>query len=132
MDSVSDNLQQLSSTQGVKPDSIRLNQPYGRYLILLVISVVCVEGFLGYNYLKKKGMLSEDSQTRALNQSIESDNGAPIQTVRSSPTLTPSPTPIQLKAGKETYRVSQGSHAGPTISQIDFDPLDVKKGEKLT
>lgn len=48
-----------------------------------------------------------------------------------SPKPTPTPTPIQLIQGKETYSVSQGKHAGPNISQVVFDPLDVKKGETL-
>lgn len=44
----------------------------------------------------------------------------------------PTPTPIQLIQGKETYAVRQGTHDGPDISQVIFDPLDVHKGEKLT
>lgn len=45
---------------------------------------------------------------------------------------TPTPTPIILIQGKETYSVSQSAHKGPTISQVVFDPLDVRKGQTLT
>lgn len=49
-----------------------------------------------------------------------------------SPKPTPTPTPIVLPPGKETYSVSQGPHTGPTIMRVTFDPLDVRKGKKLT
>ncbi len=48
----------------------------------------------------------------------------------------PTPTPIRLKPDngtKGTFAIGQAkNHAGPTISQVIFDPLDVKKGQKLT
>lgn len=47
----------------------------------------------------------------------------------------PTPTPIQLRPDdgvKGTYNVSQGKHAGPTVTKIVFDPLDAKKGQPLT
>lgn len=49
-----------------------------------------------------------------------------------TPTRTPTPTPIKLPPGKGIYAVSQGKHDGPTISQVSFDPLDVRNGQTLT
>ena len=45
---------------------------------------------------------------------------------------TPTPSPIPLPPGKGVYHVSQGQHQGPTISRVNFDPLDVRSGQKLT
>lgn len=58
-------------------------------------------------------------------------NGAKMRATP-SPSPTPTPTPIQLMKGKETYTVSQGAHKGPSISQVVFDPLDVRKGKTLS
>ncbi|MCG2789885.1 MAG: hypothetical protein L6405_08085 [Actinomycetia bacterium] len=54
------------------------------------------------------------------------------QTAEQQPTPTPTPSPISLPPGKGTYNVSQGKHQGPSISQVSFDPLDVRSGQKLT
>jgi hypothetical protein len=50
------------------------------------------------------------------------------------PAPPPTPTPTQLLPDdgvKGTYNVGQGKHDGPTVSQIIFNPLDVKKGQQL-
>lgn len=49
-----------------------------------------------------------------------------------SPTISSTPTPITLKAGPETYHISQSSHQGPSIAAVTFDPLDVKRHGLLT
>lgn len=50
------------------------------------------------------------------------------------PTSTPipTPTPIQLHEGIGEYTVSHGETNGPTIVNIIFDPLDVRKDQLLT
>lgn len=58
----------------------------------------------------------------------------PKATAKPVATPTPKPTPAPLKPDnglKGTYQVGMGSHDGPTVSQVVFDPLDVKKGQTL-
>ncbi len=43
--------------------------------------------------------------------------------------VTPTPTPTALKAGKETYTISQsGDTKGPRITRLELDPLEPKQG----
>lgn len=44
----------------------------------------------------------------------------------------PSPSIIPLSPGVGVYNISQGKHAGPTIRQVIFDPLDAKQDQTLT
>lgn len=56
----------------------------------------------------------------------------PNATVAPKPTVKPTPIPLKPDNGtKGTYQVGMGAHDGPTITQVIFDPLDVKKGETL-
>lgn len=50
------------------------------------------------------------------------------------PTSTPipTPTPIQLHEGIGEYTVSHGETNGPSIINVIFDPLDVRKDQLLT
>lgn len=49
-----------------------------------------------------------------------------------SPTPTLTPTPIPLATGTGTYQVSQSAHAGPSVTEVEFSPLDARKGELLS
>lgn len=56
----------------------------------------------------------------------------PTPTVsRATPKPTAIPTPIPLTSGLGDYNVSHAKSAGPSISRVIFDPLDVSKGENL-
>jgi hypothetical protein len=46
-------------------------------------------------------------------------------------TPTPTPTPIQLHTGIGNYSVSHGITNGPIMSEVVFNPLDVRKGEEF-
>lgn len=48
------------------------------------------------------------------------------------PTPRPTPTPIRLHEGIGDYTVSHGETNGPTIANVIFNPLDVRKGQQLT
>jgi hypothetical protein len=43
----------------------------------------------------------------------------------------PKPTPIPLTSGAGVYTIGQGKHTGPDITEVVFDPLDVRKGQDL-
>lgn len=69
-----------------------------------------------------------------LNKVVLTNTTAPKASVKPTVAPTPKPTPAPLKPDnglKGTYQVGMGSHDGPTVSQVIFDPLDVKKGQTL-
>lgn len=58
----------------------------------------------------------------------------PTQFATPAPISTPTPTPIKLRPDngtQGTYSVGMAKYAGPTVTQIIFDPLDVQKGQTL-
>lgn len=90
--------------------------------VILVSILIGVAGWLGYRYYKV-----QTPQKKEI--AITTPTTAP-----QNPTPTPSPIVLKPDDGvKGNYSVSQGSqYKGPTISHVTFDPLDVKKGQKLT
>lgn len=58
--------------------------------------------------------------------------GNPKHVAKKIASPTPSPTPIQLHKGIGNYTVSHGETNGPSITNVIFDPLDVKKDQLLT
>lgn len=85
-----------------------------RVQIILLIVLLGFAGTLGYRVFQMRHKTSP-----------------PPSPIPSLP-VNPTPTPIQLISGKETYSVSQSAHNGPTISLVVFDPLDVHKSQQLT
>lgn len=52
---------------------------------------------------------------------------------KSSPLPTRSPYPLVPDDGTAgTFKISQGSHSGPTFTDLRIDPLDAKVGDKVT
>ncbi len=51
----------------------------------------------------------------------------------SSPEPTRSPYPVLPDAGTAgTFKISQGTHTGPTFTDLMIDPLDAKVGDQMT
>ncbi len=85
--------------------------------IVLLLAASCVTAFCIYRQRTDKNSLS---------QAITYGKGTP------SPTPKPTPIPLFPDSGtKGTYKVSQGKHSGPTITQIIFDPLVAQKDQIL-
>lgn len=95
------------------------------YLFSLIgVVVLAAFGYLGYKYY---------ISTVPNAQKVATDE-APVSTPKVPVKPTPTPKPIVLKPDdgtKGTYIVSQPNGSSPLIKQVVFDPLNVKKGEKL-
>jgi hypothetical protein len=94
-------------------------------LPILVIILIAVAGKVYYVY--------KSMQPQGITESHQS---RPELTAK-NPTATPQPirTPIPLypdNGTKGTYNISQGTHNGPTFSQVIFDPLNAQKGQTFT
>lgn len=95
------------------------------YLILILVILIIIVTVLQF-------MLLQASRKNAGTFIEVSHVSSPPPIPKTTPTPSSSPTPISLPQGKGVYSVSQGKHQGPSISQVTFDPLDVRKGQKLT
>jgi len=98
-------------------------------LFLLIALIV----FIILKYFRAKIITTEKPVEQTAEQTAENFSQAepPTPTPTPTPTLKPSPKPIPLPPGKGVYNVSQGQHQGPSISQVSFDPLDVRSGQEL-
>lgn len=96
--------------------------------------MLVVVGIAGY-FVWKSSITTPISETENIDRSVE--NTPKTSTTTQNPaTIAPTPkgTPVPLKPDngvKGTYQLSMGTHTGPTITQVVFDPLDVKKGQNL-
>lgn len=106
-------------------------------IILLFLAVVLAGAF----YLVFKSMPTTPPPTD-VDTNVATDSNrvvitktlTPKATAKPVAASTPKPTPAPLKPDnglKGTYQVGMGSHDGPTVSQVVFDPLDAKKGQTL-
>ena len=88
-------------------------------LFVTLLVVASIAGYLGYKYFE----VIRDQI--AYKQKADLDSNLPTV----SPT--PSPTPIILAPGIGDYTVSHPKGIGPRITNVSFNPLDIKKGDTI-
>ncbi len=102
-------------------------------VILLFIAVVLGASFyFVWKSITPPASVDTTNQTADLPKDIKVTDITKSATAK--PKATPTPTPIPLRPDdgvKGTYQVGMGQHEGPTVTQVVFDPLDVKKGQTL-
>lgn len=124
-----------SSPEPTSPTLIgSLLKPPNLYLLLAVL--IPLSGLGSFYALHTYYTAHPELTPPPIVNSIVMQNQAASEDLASpSPTPSPSPSPLPLKPDngtQGTYKVSQGKHSGPTISQVIFDPLDAQEGQSLT
>ena len=104
-------------------------------LTVVLVTLMAVAAGLTYYQQKRQPVSTEVGDEKTVTPDADSERDlSPTTQDTTSPSLQVSPTPTSLKPDdgvKGTY--STGSKGnGPAITQVTFDPLDVKKGQKLT
>ncbi len=108
---------------------IKQTNDKGISVIFILLFIAIVLGGVGY-FVWKNTVPNENFNTADNSQGQQQL----IPTPTSTPTPTAKPSPIPLKPDngtKGTYQVGMGAHDGPSVTQVIFDPLDVKKGQVL-
>lgn len=92
-------------------------------LIILVLAVLVSTGVLSVHI----------GQSTSPGVSTTGNNGTSPSGTPYPAGPTPTPTPTKLKAGKDTYTISQPPNTpGPRIATLTLDPLDPKVNDKQT
>ncbi len=103
--------------------------------IFILLFVVIVMGVALYFVIQNLNLTlpQTTSDQNQDNIALTDSTPKPSQTVATAkPEPTRSPIPLKPDDGtKGTYQVGMGTHTGPTITQVVFDPLDVQKGQVL-
>ena len=103
-------------------------------LLIVLLAIVVLSIFIFYQNTKDKGLLEYTKDRESLEKSDalleESDTDKSLFQLFEKPEQTqkqlpePSPSPIWILPGKETYTISQNSKEGPRVKNISIDPQD--------
>jgi hypothetical protein len=109
---------QAPETPQTSPPSKMGNKRY-----ILILGAIAIFALIIFVFIR----IINNSKQNSLKNTVV----APIVT----PTPAPTPTPIPLipdEGTKGNYRVTQGTHVGPTFTLVTFDPLVVDINQTLT